>query len=123
MPKGWWEYRTNLSNGIIDCSRKNFFSFQYFLENGTVEASHQWYNANHHRMALELLFSRERVAMLRHDMLVIFQLLNQVDARLLEHEYVNWMLDTRLWCLKPNYTPPHQFCEQIQRQLQMYFKQ
>lgn len=69
-------------------------------------------------MAVEFLFSRERVAMLRHDMLVIFNLLNQVDAQLLENEYVNWMLDTRKRCRLTG--QPADTCDKIQVQLESF---
>lgn len=93
-------------------------SFQVFLAtrplNGTI--THQWFNPKHRRMAIELLFSRERVAILRHDMLVIFQMLNQIDAQLLENEYINWLLDTRLICRSSN-----EPCENVHVQLKSFF--
>jgi hypothetical protein len=60
--------------------------------------SRQWYSVDHYRLAVDLEQSRERMAMLRHDMLTIFQVLNKVDSQLIESEYMNWLLDTRLKC-------------------------
>ncbi|KAI7892149.1 uncharacterized protein EV154DRAFT_419104 [Mucor mucedo] len=62
-----------------------------------------WYHVEHYRLAIDLDISRERIAMLRHDMLIIFQVLNKVDSQLVENEYMNWLLDTRLKC---KYNPP-----------------
>ncbi|KAG0170006.1 SNF1-interacting protein [Apophysomyces sp. BC1015] len=95
-------------------------SFQLFSEsklaNSTVH--HRWFSSRHHQLAVELLFSRERLAMLRHDTLVIFQLLNEVDAQLLENEYMNWLLDTRLQC-QTGESSIH--CEKIHKQLRAFF--
>lgn len=68
--------------------------------------------------SVELLFSREKLAMLRHDTLVIFRLLNQVDAQLLENEYVNWLLDTRLQCHAGVTLENAEKCEAVHHQLQ-----
>lgn len=103
-------------------------SYQLFLAINTNQTAivdqHRWFNATHHRMAVELLFSRERVALLRHDMLVIFQLLNEIDAQLLENEYINWMLDTRLRCRRrqPSLLLSSSQCDQVQTQLDTFFK-
>ena len=65
--------------------------------------SPHWYDVEHYRLAVDLDISRDRIAMLRHDMLTIFQVLNKLDAQLVENEYTNWLLDTRLKC---KYYPP-----------------
>lgn len=67
---------------------------------------------------MDLLFSRERLAILRHDTLVIFQLLNQVDFQLSENEYVNWLLDGRLECHSGVTMDNAAKCEAIHHQLQ-----
>lgn len=58
--------------------------------------------------------------MLRHNTLVLFQLVNEVDAQLLENEYTNWLMDTRLQCRSPNvdYTALH--CDEVKRQLKSF---
>lgn len=78
---------------------------------------HNWYSTRHRQLAVDLLFSRERVAMLRHDVLVLFQLVNEVDAHLLENEYTNWLMDTRLQCLSPEFDYDEARCEDVNRQL------
>ncbi|KAI9494450.1 hypothetical protein BDB00DRAFT_818072 [Zychaea mexicana] len=121
-PPGRAVYLRDLEDGLLKTELQPSYidseSFQLFLAtrplNGTT--NHQWYNAKHRRMAIELLFSRERVGMLRHDMLVIFQMLNQVDAQLLENEYINWLLDTRLLCRSSN-----EPCEHVNVQLKSFF--
>ncbi|KAG2234954.1 hypothetical protein INT48_005108 [Thamnidium elegans] len=80
-------------------------SYQLFLntknesndQDNEIYNSH-WYSVEHYRLAIDLDISRERIAMLRHDMLVIFQVLNKIDSQLVESEYTNWLLDTRLKC-------------------------
>lgn len=82
-------------------------SYKLFLESkddtdsNTTTAliyNRHWYSVDHYRLAVDLDISRERIAMLRHDMLIIFQVLNKVDSQLVENEYMNWLLDTRLKC-------------------------
>jgi hypothetical protein len=68
--------------------------------------------------SVDLLFSRERLAILRHDTLVIFRLLNQVDAQLSENDYVNWLLDGRLECHAGVTLENAAKCEAIHHQLQ-----
>lgn len=60
--------------------------------------SRHWYAVEHYRLAVDLDMSRDRIAMLRHDMLTIFQVLNKLDTQLVENEFMNWLLDTRLKC-------------------------
>jgi hypothetical protein len=97
------------------------------LENGDI--SNNWYCVDHYRLALDLDISRERIAALRHDMLIIFQVLNKVDSQLVENEYMNWLLDTKLKC---NYNPrlpeddPRaeksiELCKDIKKQLDRLF--
>ncbi|KAL9545535.1 hypothetical protein MBANPS3_007111 [Mucor bainieri] len=89
----------------------NSMSFKAFLQSkkSDVEAKEQhvadyainsrhWYDVEHYRLAVDLDMSRDRIAMLRHDMLTIFQVLNRLDTQLVENEYTNWLLDTRLKC-------------------------
>ncbi|KAI9301593.1 hypothetical protein BJ944DRAFT_252193 [Cunninghamella echinulata] len=94
-----------LLNTNLQLSHMDTQCYKIFLESkeatrnsNSSNTLDQWHNPKHYMFSVELLFSRERLAMLRHDTLVIFQLLNQVDAQLLENEYVNWLLDTRLQC-------------------------
>ena len=88
-----------------------------------------WYNVDHYRLAMDLDVSRERIAVLRHDMLVTFQVLNKVDAQLIENEYTNWLLDARLKC-KYNPSLPKDdprskksliLCKDVKRQLDKLF--
>lgn len=95
-------------------------SFQVFLQSkkSDVEPKEQhvaeyiinsrhWYNVENYRLAVDLDMSRDRIAILRHDMLTIFQVLNKLDTQLVENEYTNWLLDTRLKC-KYHPLPPEQ---------------
>ncbi|KAF7724746.1 SNF1-interacting protein [Apophysomyces ossiformis] len=97
-------------------------SFQLFLQtvsasNTTAEQQHNWYNMKHYKLATDLDISRERVAMLRHEMLTIFQLLNKVDGQLLENEYMNWLLDNRLKCSEQD----NAICDEVNEQLYTFF--
>lgn len=88
-----------------------------------------WYHVEHYRLAIDLDISRERIAMLRHDMLIIFQVLNKVDSQLVENEYMNWLLDTRLKCKYNPPLDPHDpraeksvsLCHDIRKQLDRLF--
>lgn len=101
-----------------------FLSFRSFLEsksaNRTLGTHHRWFSSHHHQFAIELLFSRERLAMLRHDTLVLFQLVNEVDAQLLENEYTNWLMDTRLQCRAPDADYDGLHCDDVKRQLRSF---
>ncbi|KAF7732102.1 SNF1-interacting protein [Apophysomyces ossiformis] len=107
--------KTELQPAYVHTDSFRLFS-ESRLSNGTDH--HRWFSSRHHQLAVELLFSRERLAMLRHDTLVIFQLLNEVDAQLLENEYMNWLLDTRLQCQTGEASIN---CEKIHKQLRAFF--
>lgn len=85
--------------------------------NKTLGTNHRWFSSRHHQFAIELLFSRERLAMLRHDTLVLFQLVNEVDAQLMENEYTNWLMDTTLQCRAPDTDYNGLHCDDVKRQL------
>ncbi|CEG62748.1 hypothetical protein RMATCC62417_00026 [Rhizopus microsporus] len=116
-------YLKDIDEGLINVDIRSAFdgsdSFRLFLEsksrNNTIR--YHWHSAHHRQLAIDLLFSRERVAMLRHDALVLFQLVNEVDTQLLENEYINWLLDARLQCLMPGADYDALYCEDVQRQL------
>lgn len=58
--------------------------------------------------------------MLRHDTLILFQLVNEVDQQLLENEYINWLMDTRLQCKSPDVDYGALHCDDIKRQLRAF---
>ncbi|KAI8976095.1 hypothetical protein BDB01DRAFT_853390 [Pilobolus umbonatus] len=97
-------YLRDLEDGIITHNSslpyardKSFKSFLKTKEKlGGFE--YQWFNVDHYRLALDLEITREHVALLRHDVLVTFKVLNKLDAHFLENEYINWLLDTQLRC-------------------------
>ncbi|KAI8994847.1 hypothetical protein BDB01DRAFT_846847 [Pilobolus umbonatus] len=98
-------------------------SFRLFVDqkiiNRSFSTNYQWHSSFHHQFGVDLLFNKERLAMLRHDALVLFQLVNELDAQLLESEYTNWLMDVRLKCREPDadYTQLH--CEDVKRQLKL----
>ncbi|KAI8641777.1 hypothetical protein BD408DRAFT_433004 [Parasitella parasitica] len=108
-------YLRDLDEGFLENSIQPPFakslSFQVFLQSRSDAAakeeyainSRHWYAADHYRLAVDLDMSRDRIAMLRHDMLTVFKMLNKLDAQLVENEFINWLLDTRLKC---KYYPP-----------------
>ncbi|CAO3658004.1 unnamed protein product [Rhizopus stolonifer] len=119
-------YLKDIDEGLLRTDIKSAYeqsdSFRLFLESNSHNQSlgsykHNWYSTRHRQLAVDLLFSRERVAMLRHDVLVLFQLVNEVDAHLLENEYTNWLMDTRLQCLSPESDYDEARCEDVNRQL------
>ncbi|KAI9025139.1 hypothetical protein CLU79DRAFT_833800 [Phycomyces nitens] len=77
-------------------------SFQAFLKQRRTDdistVQHQWFSGKNYKMAIELDSSRERIAIMRHDLLTIFRMLNKVDTQLLENEYMNWLKDNRQKC-------------------------
>ncbi|KAI7873220.1 uncharacterized protein EV154DRAFT_528530 [Mucor mucedo] len=121
-------YLRDINEGLLNAEAKPAYghseSFRLFLEskvaNRTLRSNHQWYSAQHHQFAVELLFSRERLAMLRHDTLILFQLVNEVDAQLLENEYTNWLMDTRLQCKSPEVDYDGLHCDDVKRQLRAF---
>lgn len=116
---------------IFASSYKTFLSVKDDESKGLENelSDHTWYNVDHYQLALDLDISRERIAMLRHDMLLIFQVLNRVDSQLVESEYMNWLLDTRLKCKynprlpenDPKSEKPMVLCQDIRRQLDRLF--
>lgn len=90
------------------------------LTNRTLGTTHQWFSAQHHHFAVDILFSRERLAMLRHDTLILFQLVNEIDAQLLENEYTNWLMDIRLQCRLPEVDYQALHCDDVKRQLRSF---
>ncbi|KAL9548325.1 hypothetical protein MBANPS3_005731 [Mucor bainieri] len=122
-------YLRDINEGLLNVDYEPAYghsdSFQSFLAsksgNRTLGAHpHRWYSSHHHQFAIELLFSRERLAMLRHDTLVLFQLVNEVDAQLLENEYTNWLMDTRLQCRAPDADYDGLHCDDVKRQLRSF---
>ncbi|KAG0220545.1 hypothetical protein B0O80DRAFT_451492 [Mortierella sp. GBAus27b] len=57
-----------------------------------------WLLPQHRRWATWIVFQRDRVGILRHDLMVTFGALRQLERRLLETEYVNWIMDERSRC-------------------------
>lgn len=57
-----------------------------------------WFLPQHRRWATKISFQRDRVGIMRHDLLVTFEVLKQLERRLLETEYVNWIMDERSRC-------------------------
>lgn len=57
-----------------------------------------WLLPQHRRWATRIIFQRDRVGILRHDLLLTFEVLKQLEQRLLETEYANWIMDERSRC-------------------------
>ncbi|KAG0338073.1 SNF1-interacting protein [Podila humilis] len=57
-----------------------------------------WLLPHHRRWATRIIFQRDRVGILRHDLLMTFDVLKQLEQRLLETEYVNWIMDELSRC-------------------------
>lgn len=43
-------------------------------------------------------YTREQIAALRYELLTAFKLLNNMEQRLIQSEYWNWLLDQKLKC-------------------------
>ncbi|CAO3627035.1 unnamed protein product [Cunninghamella blakesleeana] len=127
-------YLRDLNEGFIKKSLKPPYaesnSFKLFIHNIKNEKEDQdyiWYDGRHYQLALEYDQSRQQLAMIRHDVLGMFQTLNMADSYLMENEYLNWLLDHRQRCrgeqqeiqqLQYNETS---FCDQVNLQIGTYF--
>ena len=69
-----------------------------FGDENDSTARYPWLLPQHRRWATRIIFQRDRVGIMRHDLLVTFELLKQLERRLLETEYVNWLMDERSRC-------------------------
>ena len=99
MDKNNIKYTEELINIIY------IYSFQLFLEKTAGqnelqqgEGGYRWSMDRYRQIAFDLDTSRDRIAILRHDLLMIFKLLNKVDMDLRESQYMNWLLDGRKQC-------------------------
>ncbi|CAB4377245.1 unnamed protein product [Rhizophagus irregularis] len=75
-------------------------SYKQFLSTRIARPPYPWLLHFHRRMSDEISFARKKVAILRYDLLLTFRLINSIDRRLSESEYVNWLLDERAKCNK-----------------------
>ncbi|KAF9138673.1 SNF1-interacting protein [Mortierella sp. GBA39] len=69
-----------------------------FDERRHAMEKYPWLLPQHRRWATKIIFQRDRVGIMRHDLLVTFEVLKQLERRLLETEYVNWIMDERSRC-------------------------
>ncbi|KAI9302210.1 hypothetical protein BJ944DRAFT_242579 [Cunninghamella echinulata] len=121
-------YLRDLDEGFIKKSLKPPYaeskSFKVFIHTKNEDENYLWYDGRHYQLALEYNHSRQQLAILRHNMVNMFQTLNMVDSYLMENEYLNWLLDHRQRCRgelqQPQYNETN-FCEQINLQIGTYF--
>lgn len=91
------------------------------LNSSMARKPSNWFTSYHRHFAYELLFTRERIGLLRYDIMVVFQTLNNIERRLLETEYVNWLLDGQLRCAADNTGAEWSIsCETVEEQLSKY---
>jgi len=90
--------------------------------NGTLaQKASTWFTSYHRHFAYELSFTRERLGLLRYDVMVVFQTLNNIEKRLLETEYVNWLLDGQLRCASEQPGESNNIsCDTVEEQLAKY---
>ncbi|KAK3837284.1 MAG: hypothetical protein JOS17DRAFT_733731 [Linnemannia elongata] len=67
-------------------------------ERRDVMERYPWLLPQHRRWATKIIFQRDRVGIMRHDLLVTFEVLKQLERKLLETEYINWIMDERSRC-------------------------
>ncbi|KAI9321203.1 hypothetical protein BX666DRAFT_2023358 [Dichotomocladium elegans] len=105
-------YLREIENGMIHSTLEPPYvhseSFKSFVTstrkhaNDNSTSSHlgpyTWASTQYYKAALDIDLSRERLAGLRHDLLMIFKTLNRIDLDLRESEYINWLLDSRIRC-------------------------
>ncbi|KAI7870123.1 hypothetical protein BDF14DRAFT_144215 [Spinellus fusiger] len=122
-------YLKDLESGVLDNSMLPPYtdsdSFQLFLQHKNHNISsfvpYRWFSGKHYSMAMDIDSSRERVAVIRHDLLVTFKILNKVDTQLLENEYMNWLQDNQQKCISPSSKPSNSsHCVNISTQLHLF---
>ncbi|KAI8139083.1 hypothetical protein BJV82DRAFT_628160 [Fennellomyces sp. T-0311] len=102
-------------------------SFQSFLKQTAGQNSlqgYRWSSDRYRQAAFDLDTNRDRLAILRHDLLMIFRLLNKVDTDLRESQYMNWLLDSRARCHTNKLDQDqqeHLSCQEVVYQLDTYF--
>ncbi|KAF9986670.1 SNF1-interacting protein [Modicella reniformis] len=64
----------------------------------TMTRNPSWLLPHHRRWATWTTFQRDKVGILRHDLLLTFGMLRQLERRLLEAEYFNWIMDEKSRC-------------------------
>ncbi|KAF9920933.1 SNF1-interacting protein [Linnemannia zychae] len=69
-----------------------------FAEQHDAMERYPWLLPQHRQWANKILFQRDRIGIMRHDLLITFEALKQLEQRLLETEYFNWVLDERSRC-------------------------
>ncbi|KAG9285079.1 hypothetical protein G9A89_009890 [Geosiphon pyriformis] len=96
-------YLRDLEEGIINNTMQlpkmiHASSYNQFLDTRLDYPPYPWLMRSHRVVSDEISVARERIAVLRYDLLLTFQLLNSVDKRLFESEYMNWLMDERAKC-------------------------
>ncbi|CAG8453298.1 10152_t:CDS:10, partial [Cetraspora pellucida] len=96
------EILSSLSLNEVFLTESVYFhvSYKQFLDTRIQYPPYPWLLHSHRRLSEEIIHSRKKVAMLRYDLLLTFRLINLIDKRLLESEYINWLLDERAKCNK-----------------------
>lgn len=96
------------------------FSDTLDVNSSIARTPSSWFTSYHRHFAYELLFTRERIGLLRYDVMVVFQTLNNIERRLLETEYTNWLLDGQLRCASEQTDQEGLSCETVEDQLSKY---
>ncbi|KAI7865519.1 hypothetical protein BDF14DRAFT_1883469 [Spinellus fusiger] len=60
--------------------------------------NYTWFSTRHRHMAVELIYTRERLGAMRYELLAAFRMLNSIEQHIVESEYQNWLLDGYLRC-------------------------
>lgn len=103
---------------------------QQHISAGIEQQEYRWQSLQRHQYASDLDVSRDRLAVMRQDILMLFKLLNKMDAQLRESEYMNWLLDNRARCLYgPGTQQDHVYdqafiqpdCQEVAYHLHTYF--
>ncbi|KAI8053147.1 uncharacterized protein B0P05DRAFT_561784 [Gilbertella persicaria] len=63
-----------------------------------AKVRYQWTSKQHRTMAAEIDIMKERLGVLRYELLSNFRILNLIECQLLENEYYNWVSDKMLHC-------------------------
>ncbi|KAI8342234.1 hypothetical protein BD560DRAFT_359388 [Blakeslea trispora] len=86
-----------LTEREMTMTRTNHSVYELFKETRKKDAF-QWSSKQHRRMAAEISIMKEKLGVLRFELLSSFRVLNLIEHQLLENEYHNWVADQLIDC-------------------------
>ncbi|KAI8380980.1 uncharacterized protein BYT42DRAFT_643857 [Radiomyces spectabilis] len=100
-------YLRDLDEGILNTKFQPSYArtpcYQQFVQAHQPVPSRElpfnvWFDKQYYKEAIKLDTSRQNMAMMRSDLLSLFQILNNEEAQIIEQQYINWLSDQQLHC-------------------------